>query len=80
LNRLDRTGLKILDRLQLWISHRASDVVIADLLFAGDVNQCDFFTVQANSPAAQLGFANITKLAKWTRGCDTDDDNQFYHW
>jgi parallel beta-helix repeat protein len=57
--------------------------VIADPLFAGDVNQCDFFTVQANSPAAQLGFANITKLAKWTPGCGTDDetdDKQFYHW
>jgi parallel beta-helix repeat protein len=57
--------------------------VIADPLFAGDVNQCDFFTVQAGSPAAKLGFANITKLAKWTPGCGTDDetdDNQFYHW
>jgi hypothetical protein len=57
--------------------------VIADPLFAGDVNQCDFFTIQANSPAAALGFANITKLAKWTPGCGTDDetdDNQFYHW
>jgi hypothetical protein len=57
--------------------------VIADPLFAGDVNQCDFFTVQAGSPAAKLGFTNITKLAKWTPGCGTDDetdDNQFYHW
>ena len=58
--------------------------VIADPMFAGDVNQCDFFTVQANSPAAALGFANITKLAKWTPGCGTDDDEsdgtQFYHW
>jgi parallel beta-helix repeat protein len=57
--------------------------VIADPLFAGDVNQCDFFTVQANSPAAALGFANITKLSKWTPGCGTDDetdDNQFYRW
>jgi parallel beta-helix repeat protein len=57
--------------------------VLADPLFAGDVNQCDFFTVQANSPAAALGFANITKLAKWTPGCGTDDetdDHQFYHW
>ena len=57
--------------------------VIADPLFAGDVSQCDFFTVQANSPAAALGFKNITKLAKWTPGCDVDgrsDDNQFYHW
>jgi parallel beta-helix repeat protein len=56
--------------------------VIADPLFAGDVNQCDFFTVQANSPAAALGFANITKLSKWTPGCSMDDrsDHQFYHW
>ena len=57
--------------------------VIADPLFAGDVSQCDFFSVQANSPAAALGFKNITKLAKWTPGCSTDDgddDNQFYHW
>jgi hypothetical protein len=57
--------------------------VIADPLFAGDVNQCDFFTIQANSPAAALGFANITKLSKWTPGCGTDDEtdgNQFYHW
>ena len=54
--------------------------VIADPLFAGDVNQCDFFTVQANSPAAALGFTNITKLTKWTPGCQTDDDTQFYHW
>jgi parallel beta-helix repeat protein len=57
--------------------------MIADPLFAGDVTQCDFFTVQANSPAAARGFANITKLSKWTPGCGTDnetDDNQFYHW
>jgi hypothetical protein len=57
--------------------------VIADPLFTGDVNQCDFFTIQSNSPAAKLGFANITKLAKWTPGCSTDDvnaNNQFYHW
>jgi hypothetical protein len=57
--------------------------VIADPLFAGDVNQCDFFTVQPNSPAAKLGFANITKLSKWTPGCDMDDETdvkQFYHW
>ena len=57
--------------------------MIADPLFIGDVNQCDFFTIQSNSPAAKLGFANITKLAKWTPGCDTDDVNdekQFYHW
>ncbi|UJR19785.1 hypothetical protein I4U23_022919 [Adineta vaga] len=55
---------------------------IADPLFLGDVNQCDFFTIQANSPAAQLGFKNITKLAKWTPGCQIDDThkNQFYHW
>jgi parallel beta-helix repeat protein len=57
--------------------------VIADPLFVGDVNQCDFFTVQAKSPAAKLGFANITKLSKWTPGCGIygeSDDNQFYHW
>jgi parallel beta-helix repeat protein len=57
--------------------------VIADPLFAGDVNQCDFFTVQANSPAAKLGFINLTKLSKWTPGCDADDQTiytQFYHW
>jgi hypothetical protein len=57
--------------------------VIADPLFMGDVNQCDFFTIQANSPAAKLGFTNLTKLSKWTPGCDADDEtiyNQFYHW
>ncbi|CAF1108120.1 unnamed protein product [Rotaria sordida] len=57
--------------------------VIADPLFVGDVNQCEFFTVQSDSPAAKLGFANITKLSKWTPGCSTDsvtDNNQFYHW
>ena len=57
--------------------------LIADPMFAGDVNQCDFFTVQANSPAAKLGFVNLTKLPKWTPGCDLDDEtenNQFYHW
>ena len=57
--------------------------VIADPLFAGDVNQCDFFTVQANSPAVKLGFVNITKLPQWTPGCETDDKtdrSQFYHW
>jgi hypothetical protein len=51
-----------------------NDSVIADPLFVGDINQCDFFTVQANSPAAVLGFKNITKLAKWTPGCDTDNN------
>ena len=57
--------------------------MIADPLFAGDVNQCDFFTIQANSPAAQLGFANITKPSIWMPGCNADDSassNQFYHW
>jgi hypothetical protein len=57
--------------------------VIADPLFMGDVNQCDFFTIQANSPAAKLGFTNLTKLSKWTPGCDADDEtiyNRFYHW
>ncbi len=59
------------------------DSIITDPLFAGDVNQCDFFTIQLNSPAAKLGFKNLTKLSKWTSGCDMDDitvDNQFYHW
>jgi parallel beta-helix repeat protein len=57
--------------------------MIADPLFIGDVNQCDFFTIHADSPAAKLGFANLTKLPKWTPGCDEDDElveNQFYHW
>jgi parallel beta-helix repeat protein len=57
--------------------------MIADPLFVGDVNQCDFFTVQSNSPAAKLGFLNITKPSKWTPGCDVDNGNnknQFYHW
>jgi hypothetical protein len=57
--------------------------VIADPLFIGDVNQCDVFTIQLNSPAAKLGFANITKLSKWTPGCNTDGvsySNQFYQW
>ena len=57
--------------------------VIADPLFAGDVNQCDFFTVLADSPAAKLGFVNITKLSQWTSGCDVDDatdHRQFYQW
>lgn len=57
--------------------------LIADPLFAGDINQCDFFTIQSNSPAAKLGFVNITKLSRWTPGCATEDNtnnNQFYHW
>ena len=57
--------------------------VIADPMFAGDVDQCDFFTIKSNSPAAALGFTNITKLSRWTPGCgtdDLDDENQFYHW
>ncbi|CAF3891873.1 unnamed protein product [Rotaria sp. Silwood1] len=54
--------------------------IIADPLFIGNVNQCDFFTIRSDSPAAKLGFANITKLSKWTSGCDTNDNNQFYHW
>ena len=57
--------------------------VIADPLFIGDVNECDFFSIQANSPAARLGFVNITKPAKWTSGCDSDEGlsvRQFYHW
>ncbi len=52
--------------------------VMADPLFAGDVNQCDFFTVQSNSPAAKLGFVNITKPSKWTPGCDVNDSNYDY--
>ena len=57
--------------------------IVANPLFGGDVNQCDFFTVQSNSPAAKLGFRNLTKISKWTPGCDTNDganDKQFYHW
>ncbi|CAF1354934.1 unnamed protein product [Adineta steineri] len=58
--------------------------IIADPLFVGDVNQCDFFTIQSNSPAAKLGFTNLTKLSKWTSGCDMNDkidnNNQFYYW
>jgi len=57
--------------------------VIADPLFLGDVNQCDFFTIRSDSPAAKLGFVNITKPSKWTSGCSKDDsiiNNQFYHW
>ena len=58
--------------------------VLADPLFAGDVNQCDFFAVQSDSPAAKLGFVNIAKLPQWTPGCDMDDEtdnhNQFYQW
>ena len=57
--------------------------VLADPLFLGDVNQCDFFTISSDSPAAKLGFTNLTKLSIWTSGCDMDDaknDNQFYHW
>ena len=57
--------------------------VIADPLFLGDVNQCDFFTIRSDSPAAKLGFVNITKPSKWTSGCSMDDsiiNNQFYHW
>ena len=57
--------------------------VIADPLFVGDVNQCDFFAVQADSPAAKLGFINITKPPQWTPGCDLDDirdKRQYYQW
>jgi hypothetical protein len=57
--------------------------VMADPLFIGDVNQCDFFAISSNSPAAKLGFANLTKLSKWTPGCDMNeitDDTQFYEW
>ena len=34
------------------------------------------FSVQSNSFAAKLGFANITKLPKWIPGCSTDDTNE----
>ena len=64
-------------------SGQDNNSVIADPLFAGDVNQCDFFTVRSDSPAVALGFTNITKLAKWTPGCATDGETeniQFYHW
>ena len=57
--------------------------VIADPMFVGDVNQCDFFAVRPDSPAAKLGFANIAKPSKWTPGCNTDEQirySQFYHW
>jgi len=57
--------------------------VLADPLFVGDVNQCDFFTVQSNSPAAKLGFVNITKPTRWTSGCNYDEiqnNKQFYRW
>ena len=36
--------------------------VIADPLFADDVNQCDFLTIKSSSPAAKLGFVSINKL------------------
>ena len=64
-------------------SGQDNNSVIADPLFVGDVNQCDFFAVKGNSPAAKLGFVNITKLTTWTPGCGTDDvsrQRQFYHW
>ena len=41
-----------------------SSSVIADPLFLGDVSQCDFFTIKSNSPKAQLGLVNITKLSR----------------
>ena len=47
--------------------------VLADPLFTGDVDQCDFVTVRADKPAAKLGFVNITRFPRWTPGCDTDD-------
>ena len=59
--------------------------VIADPQFLGDVNECNFFTVSANSPAAKLGFANISRPSRWTRGCSMDQtskplDYNFYQW
>ena len=64
-------------------TNQENNSVIVDLLFTGDVNRCDIFTVQFDSPAAKLGFVNLTKLSKWTPGCTTDDQiiyAQFYHW
>ena len=46
--------------------------VITDSLFSGDINQCDFFTIQADSPAAKLGFVNITKPSMRISGCNMD--------
>ncbi|UJR11235.1 hypothetical protein I4U23_015417 [Adineta vaga] len=57
--------------------------IIDDPLFSGDTNQCNFFTVKWNSPAAKLGFVNITKPSKWLSGCNSDDtknNKQFYQW
>ncbi len=57
--------------------------VMENPLFVGDVNQCDFFTIQSNSPAAKLGFSNLTKPLAWTPGCDMNDvsaANQYYQW
>ena len=64
-------------------SGQDNNSVIADPLFAGDISQCDFFTVRSESPAVKLGFVNITKPSMWTPGCATDDvsnRDQFYHW
>lgn len=60
-----------------------NDSVIADPLFTGDVDQCDFFTVSSDSPAAKLGFKNLTKHSKWIPGCEKnfiEHNNHFYHW
>jgi len=57
--------------------------IIADPLFGGDVDQCDFFTIRADSPAAKLGFKNLTKHSKWTPGCEKnfiEHNNNFVHW
>ncbi len=57
--------------------------IVSDPLSAGNINQCDFFTIQSNSPAAKLDFKNLTKLPKWTPGCEIEEsvvDYQFYYW
>ena len=57
--------------------------VVADPLFMDDVNQCDFFAIRSDSPAAKHGFQNLTKPKRWTSGCDMDQltrQKQFYHW
>ena len=57
--------------------------ILGDPLFTGDVNECDLFTIQLNSPAASLGFQNLTKPSKWTPGCSTEEIDrrvQHYYW
>ncbi len=47
--------------------------ILTNLKFCGQ----NFWTA-LSSPAVKLGFTNITKLAKWTSGCSTDDDTEDY--